>query len=89
MKYHSAIKRNEVIPQKFRYRVTTWLSNPTSEHIRNERRRNESRDSHRHLHMVTAALFQTAPKWKQPRSLLKDKQTKCGIYMYTGILFSL
>ena len=24
-------------------------------------------------HMVTAALFQIAPKWKQPKSLLKDK----------------
>ena len=47
MKYYLAIKRNEVIPQKFRYRVTTWLSNSTSEDIP---RRNESRDSHRYLH---------------------------------------
>lgn len=63
MKYYSAIKRNEVIPQKFRYRVTTWLSNPTSEHIRNERRRNESRDSHRYLHTYGhSSIIPNSPK---------------------------
>ena len=47
MKHYSAIKRNEVIPQKFRYRVITRPSNSTSEHTP---RRNESRGSHRYLH---------------------------------------
>ena len=68
----TTIANSTEVPQKIKYKITIWSSNPTPGHASGQ-----NCNSKRYMHpYIIAALFTIAKTWKQPKRPLTDKWIK-------------